>query len=61
MFLRYDYYWADGDKYKKPTSVSARQYVQLLMDWTDNIINDEEIFPHDTSKYFKTLQYLLDM
>eukprot|EP00112_Aurelia_sp_Birch-Aquarium-sp1_P012998 Seg2738.1 transcript_id=Seg2738.1/GoldUCD/mRNA.D3Y31 product="MOB kinase activator-like 3" protein_id=Seg2738.1/GoldUCD/D3Y31 len=46
---KYDYYWADGDKYKKPTSVSARQYVQLLMDWTDNIINDEEIFPHDTT------------
>ncbi len=50
LFHRYDYYWADGDRYKKPTAVSARQYVQLLMDWTDNIINDEEIFPHDTSR-----------
>ncbi|XP_065051026.1 MOB kinase activator 3A-like [Rhopilema esculentum] len=49
---KYDYYWADGDKYKKPTSVTARQYVQLLMDWTDGIINDEEIFPHDTTVPF---------
>ena len=21
------------------------------MDWTDSIINDEEVFPHDTSEF----------
>lgn len=49
---KYDYYWADGEKYKKPTAVPARLYVQLLMDWIDNIINDEGVFPHDTNVPF---------
>ncbi|XP_057297546.1 MOB kinase activator 3A-like [Hydractinia symbiolongicarpus] len=42
---KYEYYWADGDKYKKPTALSAPKYISLLMDWVDNQINDEEIFP----------------
>lgn len=42
---KYEYYWADGDKYKKPTSVPAPVYVSLLMDWVDNQVNDEILFP----------------
>lgn len=42
---RYEYHWADGDKYKKPTSVPAQQYIALLMDWIEATINNEDIFP----------------
>ena len=39
---KYEYLWADGDKYKKPTALSAPMYINLLMDWVDNQVNDEE-------------------
>ncbi|CAF3365676.1 unnamed protein product [Rotaria socialis] len=42
---RYEYRWCDGVKYKKPTSLSAPDYMTLLMEWVENIINDESIFP----------------
>ncbi|XP_031562657.1 MOB kinase activator-like 3 [Actinia tenebrosa] len=44
---KYEYFWCDGDKYKKPAAVPARMYVALLMDWIENIINNEDIFPVD--------------
>jgi len=42
---KYEYLWADNDKYKKPTALSAPMYISLLMDWVDNQVNDEDIFP----------------
>lgn len=47
---RFEYLWADGDKYKKPTALPAPQYVSLLMDWTEAQINNESIFPVSTGK-----------
>ncbi|CAH3025889.1 unnamed protein product, partial [Porites evermanni] len=44
---RYEYHWCDGDKYKKPTSVPAQEYISLLMDWIESLINNEDIFPID--------------
>ncbi|XP_058942226.2 MOB kinase activator-like 3 [Pocillopora verrucosa] len=44
---RYEYHWCDGDKYKKPTSVPAQEYISLLMDWVESQINNEDIFPID--------------
>ena len=41
----YEYLWMDGVKYKKPTEVSAPEYVELLMAWVEAQINDEQIFP----------------
>ena len=32
---KYEYYWADGDQYKKPTALSAPAYIGLLMDWVE--------------------------
>ena len=46
--FRYEYFWADGVQYKKPTKLPAPQYVSLLMDWIDSKINDEEVFPSTT-------------
>merc|ERR1712176_938322 len=56
---KYEYLWADGIKYKKPIKVSAPEYVDLLMTWVEDQINNEQIFPMEESnkfpKNFKTI------
>ncbi|KAK2512584.1 hypothetical protein Q9233_016158 [Columba guinea] len=42
---RYEYRWQDDTKYKKPTALPAPQYMNLLMDWIEVQINNEDIFP----------------
>lgn len=42
---RFEYMWADGVNVKKPVSVSAPEYVDLLMTWVQNQLDNEEIFP----------------
>ncbi|KAK1787659.1 hypothetical protein P4O66_016152, partial [Electrophorus voltai] len=42
---RYEYRWQDEHKYKKPTALPAPQYMNLLMDWIEMQINNEDIFP----------------
>lgn len=49
---RFEYLWADGEKYKKPTVLPAPQYVTLLMDWIEAQINNETIFPVSTDVPF---------
>ena len=42
----YKYLWQDpGNKHSKPHEVSAPTYIGLLMDWIENQINDESLFP----------------
>ncbi|XP_067893035.1 MOB kinase activator 3C-like [Heterodontus francisci] len=43
--LKYEYRWQDENKYKKPTKVTAPQYMNLLMDWIEALINNEDNFP----------------
>eukprot|EP01115_Flamella_aegyptia_P012436 TRINITY_DN6205_c0_g1_i1.p1 TRINITY_DN6205_c0_g1~~TRINITY_DN6205_c0_g1_i1.p1 ORF type:complete len:222 (+),score=43.00 TRINITY_DN6205_c0_g1_i1:27-692(+) len=42
---KYEYHWADGQKIKKAIKVSAPQYVDYLMIWVQEKIDDENIFP----------------
>ncbi|KAJ8686291.1 hypothetical protein QAD02_022085 [Eretmocerus hayati] len=49
---RFEYLWADGDKYKKPIALPAPQYISLLMDWIEMQINDESLFPTTTDVPF---------
>ncbi|XP_053473937.1 MOB kinase activator 3B isoform X3 [Ictalurus furcatus] len=42
---RFEYRWQDEHKYKKPTALPAPQYMNLLMDWIEVQINNEDIFP----------------
>ncbi|XP_009894187.1 PREDICTED: MOB kinase activator 3B [Charadrius vociferus] len=42
---KYEYRWQDDMKYKKPTALPAPQYMNLLMDWIEVQINNEDIFP----------------
>uniref|UniRef100_A0A8C8AZ10 MOB kinase activator 3C n=1 Tax=Otus sunia TaxID=257818 RepID=A0A8C8AZ10_9STRI len=43
--LKYEYRWQDDSKYKKPTKLPAPQYMCMLMDWIEMLINNEDIFP----------------
>lgn len=49
---RFEYLWADGGKFKKPTPLPAVQYVAHLMDWIEAQINNEDIFPVKTDVPF---------
>jgi len=49
---RFEYLWADGGKYKKPTPLPAPQYIALLMDWVESQINNETLFPVSTDVPF---------
>lgn len=45
---RYEYFWADGDKFKKPTALPAPKYIENLIDWVEGQINNDDIFPVTT-------------
>ncbi|WWC98885.1 hypothetical protein V866_005779 [Kwoniella sp. B9012] len=49
---KYEYFWEDGEKYKKPTHLSAPAYVEALMTWTQSILDDEKHFPQQIGKRF---------
>lgn len=49
---RYEYLWADGANYQKPTPLPAPKYIELLMDWTEAQINNEAVFPVSTDVPF---------
>jgi MOB kinase activator 1 len=47
-----EYLWKDNDKFKKPTAMSAQQYIQLTLDSIENSINDPTLFPIDENAKF---------
>ena len=48
---KYQYMWADAS-IKKPISVSAPRYVDYLMNWIQNQLDDERLFPTQIGKPF---------
>lgn len=42
---KFEYYWADGHTFKKPIKCSAPKYVDYLMTWVQDQLDDETIFP----------------
>eukprot|EP01126_Amoeba_proteus_P007631 TRINITY_DN12740_c0_g1_i3.p1 TRINITY_DN12740_c0_g1~~TRINITY_DN12740_c0_g1_i3.p1 ORF type:complete len:131 (+),score=22.95 TRINITY_DN12740_c0_g1_i3:395-787(+) len=42
---KYEYLWMDGVKVKKPVACSAPEYVDYLMSWVQDQLDDEAIFP----------------
>jgi len=42
---KYEYRWADGVKFKKPIEVSAPAYTALLMEWIEQLLDNERVFP----------------
>jgi MOB kinase activator 1 len=49
---KYEYLWADGTNVKTPLKVSAAEYIEYLMTWVENQLNNETIFPSQVGKYY---------
>lgn len=49
---QYEYLWADGAKYKKPTQMSAPQYMECLFDWVGSQLDDPKMFPQTFGEGF---------
>lgn len=47
---RYEYLWEDGAAYKRPTKLSAPDYVDALMNWVQGLLDDEKVFPNKIGK-----------
>jgi len=50
----FEYLWMNPDdpRYDKPTAVCAKEYVSLLMEWVESLLNDENVFPSDPNQDF---------
>lgn len=46
MSFSFEYLWEDGQKYKRPTKLSAPDYVDALLNWAQAILEDESVFPN---------------
>lgn len=42
---KYEYHWADGHTVKKPIKCSAPKYIDYLMTWAQDQLDDETLFP----------------
>jgi len=42
---RFEYLWQDSENFKKPTKMSAPQYIEHLMVWCQANIDNEQQFP----------------
>ena len=42
---KYEYHWADGKHVQKPIKCSAPKYIDYLMTWIQDQIDDETLFP----------------
>ncbi len=42
---KYEYHWADGQTVRKPIKCSAPKYIDYLMTWVQDQLDDEMIFP----------------
>jgi MOB kinase activator 1 len=49
---KYEYLWADGTNVKTPLKVSASEYIEYLMTWVENQLNNETIFPSQVGVNF---------
>jgi len=47
-----EYYWKDGEKYKKPTRVPAATYIEELFNWVSSEISDPKLFPVEEGAAF---------
>lgn len=41
----YEFLWSDKYKYRKPARLSAKKYIDTLMNWTVHLLEDETLFP----------------
>ncbi|KAK9479278.1 Mob1/phocein [Lipomyces japonicus] len=41
----YEYLWQDSEKYKRPTKLSAPDYIENLMNWVQSYFESDSVFP----------------
>ena len=51
LYYRYEYHWADGQAIKRPIKCSAPKYIDYLMSWVQDQLDDETLFPSKIGKY----------
>lgn len=49
---RFEYLWQDNDQYRRPTKMSAPEYIEHLMAWVQSLTEDESVFPSRTGVPF---------
>lgn len=49
---KYEYHWADGHTVKKPIKCSAPKYIDYLMTWVQDQLDDETLFPSKIGKNY---------
>ncbi len=42
---RFEYLWQDAETFKRPTKMSAPEYIEHLMAWVQGNIDNEQTFP----------------
>ena len=60
-FYRFEYHWADGTTVKKPIKCSAPKYIDYLMTWVQEQLDDENIFPSKIGDYDQFVCTLLNV
>lgn len=48
---KYEYHWADGHTVKKPIKCSAPKYIDYLMTWVQDQLDDETLFPSKIGQF----------
>lgn len=48
---RFEYLWQDSEHYKRPTKMSAPEYIEHLMSWVQGNIDNEQMFPSRLGTY----------
>lgn len=43
--VKFEYLWKDSKQYKTPAKLPAPDYIDMLMTWVEDQLNDEAIFP----------------
>jgi MOB kinase activator 1 len=56
---RYEYRWAEGPNTKTPVQMPAAEYIDHLMTWIENQLNNEKLFPCQVGK--QNLNYLITL
>ena len=56
---KYEYHWADGHTVKKPIKCSAPKYIDYLMTWVQDQLDDETLFPSKIGAFWRHYLHLL--
>ena len=57
---KYEYHWADGMTVKKPIKCSAPKYIDFLMSWVQDQLDDETLFPSKIGERAQEFHKILD-